>query len=584
MPRKRAVVEDHTELHDRIIKWYRDRLTGPAQLPTTKYTPIRIGPTWQTTKTGHWLLPDATIGWDVLAWSGTWLQHSIGKPWTFTDEQARWLLWWYSLEADGSWTFTDGVLQRLKGWGKDPMAACVCANELLGPARFAGWDGDIPIVTDVPEAWVQTAAVALEQTKNTTRLFPRLFTPEARAHYRIQIGKEVVHALDDERFLQAVTSSPTTLEGARATFVFKNETHHWTAANAGHDMAEVIQRNATKAADGAARSLAGTNAYEPGEDSVAERDRDAYDAIEARRTIDTRLMYDSLEAPPEAPLTPEEAPAVVDSVRGDSTWLHVDRIVLAILDPRVSPSTSRRFWYNQITATEDAWLAPQEYDASADSDFLVADQAIVTLGFDGSKSDDHTALIGCDVDNDHLFEIGVWTPDVHTGVIDRSAVDRAVREAFETYDVVGFYGDVEHWDAYLDIWAVELGRNLVVKASGRQPIAWDIRGRVQQFTHACARLHDAIVESALEAAAAAIDARQPQSRLTHCGSARTRQHFHNARRAPNRFGVSVRKEHRESARKIDAVPAATLARLARLDYLALPASRRRQKARSGVVW
>ncbi len=37
------------------------------------------------------------------------------------------------------------------------------------------------------------------------------------------------------------------------------------------------------------------------------------------------------------------------------------------------------------------------------------------------------------------------------------------------------------------------------------------------------------------------------------------------------------KEHRESKRKIDSVPAAALARLARRAYLALPENRRRRQ-------
>jgi hypothetical protein len=78
--------------------------------------------------------------------------------------------------------------------------------------------------------------------------------------------------------MQAVTSSPTTLEGARASFVLLNETHHWAANNDGHDMADVIERNATKSPGGTARTVRITNAYEPGEDSVAERDREAYEA------------------------------------------------------------------------------------------------------------------------------------------------------------------------------------------------------------------------------------------------------------------------------------------------------------------
>jgi hypothetical protein len=563
--RKRST-ETGDDPHDDILEEYRRKLSGPAVIPGGTWSPVRIGPTWQTTEDGHWLLPERTIGWHVLAWCGRWLQLGRGKPWRFTDEQARFILWWFAVDETGVFTHRDGVLQRLKGWGKDPLGACLCATELVGPARFAGNLNRWPYVdaTDVPDAWVQTAAVSLEQTKNTMRLFPGLFTAEAKAEYRLQIGKEQIHAMDGERFMQAVTSSPATLEGARGTFVLLNETQHWTASNDGHEMAAVIERNATKSPDGAARTLRITNAYEPGEDSVAERDREVWEKTQAGTAADTGLLYDSLEAHPAAPLDAESAPAVVWSISGDSVWLDTDRIVQSILDIRNPPSRSRRFWYNQVTATEDAWITPQEYDACADTTRVIADGEVITLGFDGSFSDDHTALIGCHVETDHLFEIGVWEPSPVTGEIDRAAVDLAVRNAFGTYDVVGFYADLHPWESYVDAWAEEFGSTLVVKAAVRQPVAWDMRGRLRDFTSACERMHAAIVERS----------------LTHDGAAKMRQHFHNARRRPNRFGVSVGKEHRESQRKIDSVPAAILARLARLDYLATPDSRRRKK-RSG---
>src|SRR5690606_5084202 len=122
------------------------------------------------------------------------------------------------------------------------------------------------------------------------------------------------------------------------TFVLMNETHHWMANNDGHEMAAVIERNATKSKGGAARTLRITNAYEPGEDSVAERDREAYEKVLAGEAVDIGLLYDSLEAPPEAPLTLEAAPSVVEAIRGDSVWLDTEVIVKSIADTRNPPS------------------------------------------------------------------------------------------------------------------------------------------------------------------------------------------------------------------------------------------------------
>lgn len=570
---------------EKLIRYYRRRLSRKVETPKHRWPPSYLGPTWRIGEDGRFVLPERTIGWEGLAWCGLWLQHSEGEPWRFTDEQARFLLWWYAVDEAGVFVYRDAVLQRLKGWGKDPLAACLMAIEMLGPCRFAEWDGATPLATDNPHAWVQVAAVALDQTKNTMRFFPGLFTREAVRRYRLGIGKELIYAMGDERLIEAVTSSPARLEGARSTFIVLNETHHWDSSNSGHDMADVIERNAVKAPDAAARTLRITNAYEPGQDSVAQRDREAHEAIESGRSLASGLLYDSVEAAPDAPLSPDAAPEVVESIRGDSVWLSTGRIVGSILDPRNPPSRSRRFWYNQITAVEDAWVSPQEWDRLALPGLVLAGNTI-TVGFDGSTTDDHSALIGCDVEADHLFEIEVWEPRCQTcgnpqpnptcgvcrsdrpGEVDRVAVDRTVRETFDRYDVVGFYSDLHPWESYVDTWAQDLGEDLVVKAGPRHPIAWDIRNRGQSFTAAVERLHAAVLDGT----------------ISHDGSSRFRQHVHNARRAPNNWGISVRKEHRESARKIDSVPAAVLARLARLDYLALPESRRGRRKRSGRVW
>lgn len=542
---------------------------------------MRIGPTWQIDADGRWALPKRTLGWDWLGWCGLWLQLAVDRPWVFTDEQARFVLHWCALDDDGAFVYRDGVLQRLKGWGKDPIGSVFSAVEAFGPARFAGWDADgQPVPADVPDAWVQIANVSKDATKKTMRLFRRIFTPEAKRRFGIIVTGEMVTGLGEDRMIQAVTSSPAALEGDRSTFVLCNETQLWLATNSGHEMAETIDRNNAKSPDGAARSLRLCNSAESGKDSVGERDRDAWMKIDGGRFVDVGLLYDSLEASPSAPLTAEAAPEVIETVRGDSVWLHPERIVKSILDPRNPPQTSRRVWYNRNSAAADAWISPEQHDACEDRSVEVHEGDVITLGFDGSVRDDHSALIGCLLERDHLFDLGVWVPSPETGEVDRADVDRAVREAFGVYDVVGFYSDLHPFQTYVDEWAEDFGDQLVVKAAAYHPIAWDIRERAQQFTGAVERLHAAIEESARKATAG-----QAGDRLTHDGSRRVAAHFYNARRAPNPWGISVRKEHRESARKIDSVPAAALARLARLEYLTLSGPRRRRRRRrTGVVW
>lgn len=587
MARRRAAEVRTGEDHDDVVAWYRERLAEPAVFPWAgaEWEPVRIGPTWQAAG-DRWVLPDASIGWDVLGWCGTELQHARGRPWRFTLEQARFLLWWFSVDAAGRWVYRDGVLQRLKGWGKDPVGACLLYVEALGPCRVAFMEDDEPVAVDCPEAWVQTAAVSLEQTKNTMRLMPGLLTPAAKAFYRVQIGKELIHAMGDERLIQAVTSSPATLEGARATFVLPNETQHWLANNDGHEMAAVIERNATKSADGAARRCAITNAPEPAEESVAQHDREAWEQAEAGESLTTGILYDSLEAPPEAPLTPEAAPHVVRAIRGDSTWLDVARIVQFILDTRNPPSRSRRFWYNQIVAAEDAWADPQEFERLAWPDVTVAATDEVVLFFDGSKSDDATGLVGCRLADGHVFTLGMWQPPPKARnqewTAPRPVIDARVDEVFDRHKVVAFFADPSHaqddetgeryWDDTIDGWHRryhEQMRLWAVPGKAGHSVMWDMTSpaRSADFTAAAERCATDIEGGA----------------LTWDGDGRLRSHVRNARRYPSRYGISLWKGHRESKRKIDLAVCMVGARMVRRLVLNRPEDEKRGKRAGRVV-
>lgn len=569
---RRRVAPKHDESAD-IIAYYRRLLAEPYRPPESKYAPVRIGPTWATDEKGRFILPERSLGWESLAWTGQKLQYKRGEPWKFTAEQARWWLWWYSVDERGVFNYDrEGVLQRLKGWGKDPLAAVKCAVELVGPCRVQEMTRGKPVGMEEANAWVQIVAVTQEQTKNTMRLFPRLFTDETKAEYGLQIGKEQIYALGDERFLQAVTSNPAPLEGGRATDVLLNETHWFLANNNGLEMYDVIERNATKADGGVSRVLHITNAYDPGRDSLAERTRLAWELSQpavdgtSPRNMLSGLMYDSLEAPPEAPLTAEDAPAVVSAVRGDAKWLDLSRIQKSILDPRNPPSRSRRFWYNQITANEESWCDPLAWDRLARPDLALAPHEEIVMFFDGSKSDDATALVACRVSDGLVVPLGLWQapPQKRRGewVAPRAEANQRVASAFKTYRVVGFWADPSHtkedgtldlfWQPLIDEWHQKYHARLILWAQPGQQghaIAWDMsntstKGKGSVFVPAA----EAFVED--------VD----NGDLLHTGHPELSRHVKNARRFPTRFGVSLSKDGPESPRKIDLAVCAVGAR------------------------
>lgn len=568
-----------------IESWYRDLLERSAPPAGLRWDPVKVGPTWQWSEESGWLLPERTLGWRRLAWAGVWLRGKRG-PWAYTAEQARFLLHFHAVAEDGSPEHHSAVLQRLKGWGKDPVAATEGVAACFAPTVFDHWDGDEPVGREDENAWVQIVAVSQEQTKNTMKLLPGLVPAETRAYYGIQIGKTNLWGMGDTRQIEAVTASPLALEGGRPTLIVRNETQNWNSSNGGHDMAGVMEGNAAKRdADSPARILDICNAYRPGEDSVGQRvregweatqgDREAEDEEDRPRFLEFGLLYDSLEAPPDAPLTAEAAVEVVEAVRGDAVWLDAKgRILKSILNPANPPSESRRKWYNQVTAEEDAWLTPQQWDALAHPELAIEPGEEVALFLDCSKSDDATGLVACRISDGLVTVLGMWQKPPSARVerskvwlAPREKVDAAVEAAFERYTVVAFFGDPSHvledesmnryWDGLFDRWHQRHKSKLRLWArQGRDSghaVMFDMAliDNQKRFVEALG-----IVEADVEAGA-----------LLHDADPRMRQHVLNSRRQPTRAGLSIAKEHRESRKKIDLAVCMVGARMVRRAYL-----------------
>lgn len=499
-------------------------------------------------------LPEHTLGWQALDWCSAFLRQpdgdNAGAPFVFTDEQARFILSWYAIDAGGRWVFRRGQLRRAKGWGKSPIEAALCLLELCGPCRFDGWDANgQPVAVPHPTPWVVLAGVSEEQTLNTMSLIGPMVDGSELAD-DLDLGITRIYTRSGGR-LHPITASAPTQEGARPSAAYADETHHWLKVNGGHKLAEVIRRNLAKSRDGAARMLELTNAHEPGMDSVAERTHIAHEAQSEGRTRGRGILLDTREAPPDTDLADEQSlRAGLAYAYGDSTWVDIDRIVAEVWDPGTPVDQSRRFYLNQIVAAADSWVAPHEWDANANESLVLEDGDRLALGFDGGRSDDSTALVGCRIEDGAAFLLGLWErPEGPAGdhwQVDRGQVRGVVDHVHAVYKVVGFAADEALWQSDIDQWAADHRDGYAVKASTRHPIGIYMADN-SELTRAAEALQTAIVHG----------------ELPHNGDPRLSRHVYNARRRPNRWGVSFGKEHRESSRKIDALSALLLARMMR---------------------
>jgi hypothetical protein len=511
-----------------------------------------------------------SLGYGVLIWSESELAQpdgdDAGAEWRWRDSQARMVAWWYAVDDAGRFLFRRGQMVLPKGSGKSPIAAALSCCELAGPVVFDRFDDDAPggvLGRPNPSPLVQLAAVSQDQTDNTMTLVLAMLRDGAASRHIPGLDTGITRVLTRHGKLQPVTASAASREGARLTAAVLDETHLWTKTNGGHRLATTIRRNLGKR-DG--RSIETTNTWVAGELSVAEQTAKYADLV-AEGGFE-HLDEQILRWHPHADVADLSDSAALRSglqhLYGDYPWVNIDRIIAEINDLGTPPAEARRFYLNQISSEDDAWVVEHEWTARSKPEIVTADRDVITLGFDGSRHrsrgvTDATALVACRVSDGHVFPIRVWEQpeDEKNWQVPTSEVETEIEACFAKYTVVGFYADPALWETFVASWEARYGGRLKVKASREHPIQWRMN-RPLEVVKATDQMFSAIVDG----------------EMTHDGSSVLTRHVLNARRRSSRSGVQIAKASPDSANKIDAAVAAILAWQARLDAVAAGISQR----------
>lgn len=429
-----------------------------------------------------------------------------------------------------------------------PFAAALCLFELLGPCRFDGFDRHEPFgVRAKPMSMplVQIVATSESQTQNTIRMVRAFCQKKGQLarKYDLEVAKTFIETPGGGK-LQQMTSSAHSMEGGEVSFVVGDELEHWLPAQGGPAMLQTIQQNAAKMGG---RFMGTCNAWVPGEQSSAEAIFEAWcDQEDGLTRGKTKVLYDARIAPPNTVLTdePEEGQVglteALEYVYEDCPWVNLESIKEQIWSPEYPESRSIRFFLNRPNAAEASWITLEEWTQLRKPDRKVEPGERIVMFFDGSKSNDHTALVGCCMEDGHVFKIGHWKPEKPLGVVNVAAVDAGVRKAFDTYNVVAFWADVREWESFTrTAWPEDFGDRLIVPAvrggMSASPIAWDMRSHAYQFA---------------EAAETAFTEIQQQT-FTHDGDSALGEHVSNCRVNEFKGRWSVKKESPKSSKKID---------------------------------
>ncbi|MCX5137589.1 hypothetical protein OOK06_36590 [Streptomyces sp. NBC_00340] len=511
-----------------------------------------------------------TLGWLV----GEWIENhcvvpdgdDIGSPYLLTDEMWTFLAWHYRLRSDATesgwrsaWHYRRSQLVRPQKWGKGPLTCAMVCAEASGPVRFAGWDADgEPVGRAWETPWIQIAATSEDQTDNVYRALVPMIDEGPLANLIPDTGETRINVPGGGR-IEPVTSSGRARLGQRITFAVQDETHSWLEANGGWKLAETQRRNLSGTGG---RAVETTNAWDPSEQSVAQRTAEA----------SVKDVYRDHRVPAPASLANKrERHKALRVAYGDSSvlvggWVDLDRIDGELVEiAEKDPAQAERFYLNRIVAGTGAFIDGDRWDLRKQPE-EVGPQTLVTLGFDGSDIDDWTGI--------RLETLGgyqftplygpdrrptVWNPAEWGGQVPRLEVMAAFDEIFTVFSVVRAYLDPPYWESECDTLAERYGEKVVTR--------W--------YTNRIAQMHGA-------AERLATDVTKQDSTFRHDGCQWAGQHIRNMRKGARPAGRYVLKKAAES-QKIDIGMCSILAHEAAGDAIASGLARPKKKSKMLIM-
>jgi len=432
--------------------------------------------------------PEVTrsLGYALADWFETFLVHGPGdvqgQSIDLDEEFLSFVVSAYEVDARGRRVFDEAFLSRSKGRAKSELAGMIVCAEFIGPCRFDHWatDGETsswgyafelgePVGRPVVYPFIRCMATEEGQAGNTydnvTSMLEHLKNNHSEAFPAIDLGQRAQTStrifLATGGEIRPSTASSASKDGGKETFVVFDEPHLYAGREL-RAMFDTVSRNARKRLESEPWRLQTSTMYAIGDDSVAEQTHRAHAAGKL-----SRLLFDHREAPDS--LNPERAEDRLEGLRHcygpAAAWMNLPAIVEDYRDPRIDRSDWLRYFWNRAQAGVSDLVDGAVWDALAVPGAVLDLGDQIALGFDGSTSDDCTALIGCRLSDSRLFTIKVW--NAGNGLrVDRADVDTVLTATYEAYNVAMLFGDPNRWEPYFDVWSANWPKRIAEEWPG----------------------------------------------------------------------------------------------------------------------
>lgn len=361
--------------------------------------------------------------------------------------------------------------------GKAPISSAQICLEAVGPAVFAGWaeTGDVYRCSDWgcgcgwryayregeamgrpwPTPLIQITATSEEQTDNIFDAL-RPMIDNGPLHELIpKTGAEFIRLPGSGR-IDTVTSNARSRLGQRVTFVVQDETGIWLPQNGMVKVAETQRRGL---AGMGGRSCETTNAWDPTEDSVAQRTAES-------KTGDVYRLH---------PLPPANLSYANKRERRkihQHVYAGCDHVDLESIEAEAAelqerdPIQAERFFGNRIVSGSGQAFNADAWAENTAASHAVADRSLIVVGVDGARFHDALAIVATEVESGYQWPVAIIerpeeAPDDYEH--DFEAADRAMRNLFDTFDVWRVYIDPQYIEVLLERWQGRWGDKVIIE-------------------------------------------------------------------------------------------------------------------------
>lgn len=462
-----------------------------------------------------------SLGWLLVSWMEALCVHGPGDiqgdEVVLDDELVEFTVDCYALDGHGRRLYDSAFLSRAKGRDKSGHGARFGLVEALGPCRFAGWakGGETyeflnftyeyqpgePMGHPVVYPFLRCMATEEGQTGNVYDAIYYNLTEGPLSEVPGLDPGITRTVLPDGGEIIPSTASSAAKDGGKETWVDFDETHLYVTPEL-RRMYATVRRNMAKRKQAEPWSVETSTMYAPGENSVAEVTYKLAEQIQAGKVRRARLLFDHREGPELDPLeaSRKEIKAALTEAYGPAAaWMPLDRMADEAKDPRNDPADWLRYFLNRRATAKGMAVDAKLWANLARVDRVVADGERIGLGFDGSISQDATALIACTADG-HLFvpthrvdgedRPTIWLRPEKAGRdwrMPRREIDEAVAAVFDRYEVGRMLCDPPKWQTEIEDWAEMYGDETVLFFDTNQP---------KRMSGACDRFSTSLKETA----------------------------------------------------------------------------------------